>query len=314
MADSKSKSKKGGSKKSVSKSTSKKKTSTEKTETKHTVITTKQSKNADAFFSKKYEGKETILSIFDSRKIIAVIVAEVLGTMILTMVLLVASMVTSILPVYTWIAILGIPLVFMAFSGAHFNPLLTAGMMASRRMSVSRGIVYIISQLIGAWFGFMIINAFRMSMGEAATELPTLEMHDMVWATLFFELIGAIIASFFFARAQAYRRSALSYATMVTMGFMTATFIVFCLAQIMAQTDATTGASSTIGFIFNPAIALVFQAIPIKETFAVIVQAICVYVVVPIVGGIIGFYISDFLKKMNGMKLVEEEQPRELTK
>ena len=310
MADKKSKAKKGAAKKSSAKKAPKKAVTAK-------VKTTKATKTvaANAFFGKKYEGKETILSIFDSKKIVAVILAEVFGTMLLTMVLMSASIVTSLLPVYIWVALLAMPIALMAFSGAHFNPVLTVGMMASRRMSVSRGIVYIISQLIGAWFGFMIINAFRMSAGENAADLPTLNFEGMVGIVLALELVGTVIASFFFARAQAFRRSALTYGLTIGFGFMTALFIVFCMAQITGSADPTTGQAVTAGYILNPALALVYQAIPVSaegNLFALIVQAICVYILVPMVGGVIGFCLSDLMKKMNGMTLAETDQPREL--
>lgn len=316
MADTKSKAKKGAAKKSAVKSASTKKKTAAKAVQKKTVTTKTKSVGANAFFGKKYEGQENILTIFDSKKIVAVILAEVIGTMLLTMVLLSASIVTSLLPVYIWVALLSMPIALMVFSGSHFNPILTVGMMASRRISVSRGVVYIISQLIGAWFGFMVINAFRMSAGENAAELPTLHLEKMVGLVLSLELMGAIIVSFFFARAQAFRRSALTYGIMVVSGFMTALFIIFCMAQITGTADATTGQTVTAGYILNPALALVYQAIPTSvengNLFAAIVQAICVYMILPMVGGVIGFYLSDLMKKLNDMQLAETDQPREL--
>ena len=104
---------------------------------------------------------------------------------------------------------------------------------------------------------------------------------------------------------------------MVASGLMTAFFIVFCMAQITGTTDPTTGQAATASYIMNPALALIYQAIPTSTTtdgnlFAEIVQAICVYIIVPMIGGVIGFYLSDFIKKMNGMKLAETDQPRAL--
>ena len=122
MADTKSKAKKGAAKKSAVKSASaKKKTSTAKTTQKRAVVAKTKTMAANAFFGKKYEGQENILTIFNSKKIVAVILAEVLGTMLLTLVLLSASMVTSLLPVYIWVALLAMPIALMVFSGSQIG-------------------------------------------------------------------------------------------------------------------------------------------------------------------------------------------------
>lgn len=38
-------------------------------------------------------------------------------------------------------------------SGGHFNPAITSGMMAARRISIPKGVIYIVAQLIGAVLG-----------------------------------------------------------------------------------------------------------------------------------------------------------------
>ena len=110
------------------------------------------------FFAKKYEAKESILTIFKSHKFYGSLFGEVIGSMLITLLLFglslmgIASMAT-----YSF-AVLAIFIAIYAFSGACINPLITVGMMASRRMSVIRGVMYIIAEIVGAWLGWLIFN------------------------------------------------------------------------------------------------------------------------------------------------------------
>ncbi len=102
------------------------------------------------FFKKKYEEKESILTIFKKPKLYGALLGEVLGTACLTMFLfglLGINIINMAMFSFVYIAIV---IAVFAFSGAQLNPIITVGMMATRRMSVIRGVLYIIAQVIGA--------------------------------------------------------------------------------------------------------------------------------------------------------------------
>lgn len=268
-------------------------------------ITSKKTNPVKEFFARKYDANENILTIFKSPKIIGAILGEVIGTMLLAMILLTLGIFN---PLYLIFGIMAITIAVFAFSGANLNPLVTVGMMASRRMSPIRGTLYIIAQLLGAWFALLIVNAFKLAGGEMAQELPMLKATlwgegSVFWVITMIELIGAIIIGFSFARALVYKRSVFTFGAMVAGGIFVAILLAVVLTgNYLAIQDTT--------FVLNPAVAIMYQALPSEaanfgELLGHIGIALTTYVVFPVVGGVIGFYLSDLASKLSGQKLVE---------
>ena len=201
-------------------------------------------------------------------------------------------------PLYALFIYIAITAAVAGLSGAHLNPLITAGMMASRRVSAIRGVLYILGQILGAWFGLLIINGVRIVSGSEA-ELPAMAAidGDGFWVTALIEMIGSFIFAFFFARATVYKRSTLTYAIMIGVGYLFASLIV-----IMISTNYYTLQNN---FMMNPAVALMYQIIPTgADSFGQLMGdlaiALCTYVALPMVGGVLGFYLSDFSQRMSG--------------
>ncbi len=261
-----------------------------------TTTTTAHTKRG--FFAKKYEEKESILTVFKNRKFYGSLLGEILGTMFITLLLFALSLM-GIANVATYaFAIIAVLVAVYAFSGACLNPLVTAGMMATRRMSVIRGIMYIIAEVIGAWLGWLIFNAFHLAGGETAYDVPAISAiaEGNFWLVTLVELLGAAIIGFFFARALDYKRSVFTFAAVVAGGMALAVVIGYVISA------AFLGLSSN--FIFNPAAALMMQIFPtvgdnFGEIFGGICQALAVYALFPMIGGVVGFYLSDFNKKLS---------------
>ena len=250
------------------------------------------------FFAKKYEEKESILTIFKNHKVYGALLGEVIGTMLITL-LLFAFMLVGITNLATSIfAVIAIFIAIYAFSGACLNPIIVVGMMASRRMSVIRGVMYIIAEIVGAWLAWLIFNSFHLAGGDTAYDLPAMATIEegQFWIFAMIELLGAIIIAFFFARAIKYKRSVFTFAATVAGGFSIAIMIGFVVSA------AFFGLQSN--FTFNPAAALMFQIFPTSgdgfgEIVGGICQALSVYAILPMIGGVIGFYISDFTSKLS---------------
>jgi len=297
------KSKKTTAKKSTSKAkaVATKSVKTVKAETATTSATAlaKKSENPfKGFFDRKCDKDENILTIFKSPRIWGAIAGEVVGTMLLTILMITLGVYQ---PLYVLIGMIGITMAVYAFSGAHLNPAITVGMMASRRVSAIRGVLYIVAQVVGAWLGLIIMSGFR-GLGETSVELPTitaLVADKTLWPNIFIEFLGAGVIGYFFCRAQSYKtaKGAFTYAALVAGGLALA--ILFCVVI----------SSNYVGlqnnFVLNPAIAIMEQIFPttsadLGSLLGDVSLATLTYIIVPMLGSVAGFAIADASKKLAG--------------
>lgn len=275
------------------------------------VIVSEKAHPVKEFFARKGDANENILTIFKDTKIIGAIIAEIIGTMLFTLIVLTLGLYN---PLYMIFGYIGITAVVFKLSGAHLNPIVTAGMMASRRISAIRGALYMVAQILGAWFAFLIVNGFYNvgiasgNIDSTSTMLPTLtaasdvtatteDFGGFFWAFTMIEFLGAIIIAFFYARALNYKRGVYTFAAIVGSGV----FLAMLIAVIINSTYL--GVSDNT-FIMNPAVAFMYGLLPSSaEGFDALMSALCpmlvCYVIFPIIGGIVGFYLSDFIAKLS---------------
>lgn len=288
----------------------------EKKETAKVITVAAKANPVKEFFARKFDASENILTIFKSGKIFGALIGELLGTAAITAIVLTLGL----NPIYVVFAYLGITLAVFKLSGANLNPIITAGMLATRRMSAIRGVLYLIAQVLGSWIAYLVVNAFLqagIATGnvQSTTALPALATADSItvategasyfWAITMIEFIGAIIFAFIFARALAYKRSSFTFAATVAAGMFTA--ILFALTVSMNYL----GISQEYTYVLNPATAVVYGLFPSSaEGFDALMQALMPmlvsYVIFPVLGGIVGFYASDIAGKLSGENLSEE--------
>lgn len=274
------------------------KTEIEATKTNTEVRKTGGKSCLSGFFAKKYEEKESILTVFKSHKFYGSLLGEIIGTMLIALLLFSVSLMgMASLATYAF-AVIAVLIAVYAFSGACLNPIVVVGMMASRRMSVIRGIMYIIAEVIGAWLGWLIFNGFHLAGGETAYDIPAITAvgENQFWLFAMVELLGAAIIAFFYARALHYKRSIFTFAAVVAGGIILAAVVNYVVSA------AFLGLNSN--FIMNPAAALMLQIFPTAgESFGEILGGICqalsIFVLLPMIGGVIGFYLSDFTGKLS---------------
>ena len=190
-------------------------------------------------------------------------------------------------------------------------------MLATRRMSAIRGVLYLIAQVLGAWVGYVVVKGF-FSVGinsgaidETKAALPSLtpaadltvatEGYSMFWPIVMLEFLGAIVIAFTFARALTYKKSAFTFSIVASAGVFLALLLCVVICSNFFYTNENI-------FILNPAIAFVYGLFPASaEGFDALMQALMpmmvTYVVFPVLGGIIGFYVSDFASKLSGHEL-----------
>ncbi|MBR5647692.1 aquaporin [Candidatus Saccharibacteria bacterium] len=291
--------------KTTAKSTSKAKTTKPKTAAKTVVKPVSEapktaSKSCFAgFFAKKYEEKESILTIFKNYKFYGALFGEFIGTALLTLLLFSLALIgVHNIATYAF-ALVAIFVAIYAFSGACLNPLVVAGLVSTRRMSVIRGFMYIIAEIVGAWLGWLIYNSFHLAGGETAYSMPEMApvADGQFWAFAMVELLGGVIISFFVARALKYKKSAFTYGATIGGGII--------LAIIVGYIVSAAFLNASSNFAFNPAVALMLNIFPqagenFGEVMGGIGQALAIYAVFPMVGSVIGAYIGEFASKLSG--------------
>lgn len=289
-------------KKTVKKSSTKSQTAktTEKTVTTSAEIKTVAEKNKNpfkGFFAKKFDKDENILTIFKSPKIWGAVAGELIGTMLVAIMLLTLGIYQ---PLYLMFGLIAITMAVYALSGAHLNPLITASMMATRRTSAIRGVLYIVAQVVGAWLGLLIVNSFRIS-GGATTELFTMTplTDKTTWSCIFIELVGAMAIGFFFNRAQSYKteKGAFTYAALIAGGIVFAILFGIVVSGNFLELKNN--------FAMNPAMAIMYQIFPTTaENFGALLGNIMlsttVYILVPMLGGVLGAYLSELSTRLAG--------------
>lgn len=246
------------------------------------------------FFAAKHDKSENILTIFKTPRIWGALIGEIVGTMFLAMFFLLLG----VYPLYMMFAFIAVIGITYKLSGAHLNPLITAGMMASQRVSAIRGVLYILAQVLGAWLGLLIVNGFRLA-GDGTVELPAMAAvaDDQFWIVSLIELVGAALLGYVFARAWAMKKKPSAF--ILTAGIGTAVVYLF----MVVISSNYLGLSNN--FLLNPAVSLMYQILPTTgesfgELFGATMLALCTYVIFPMVGGIVGFAVSDIAAKLSG--------------
>lgn len=226
---------------------------------------------------------------FSRAPLLAASVAEFIGTFLLAAVILAASG----QPLFVMFAVLAIVLVVGGVSGAHLNPALTLGALATRRITLVRAVSYVVAQVLGALMALVVLNAFvsaapevseqAQQFGQAAPSLfsaPDIA-EGTEWVVLAAELLGTVILAFAVAAVVRLRSVAgdLHHAFTYAAGLY--------VAILLAGTAANyVGASA----VLNPAVASSLQALKFE------LWPLLVYVVTPLVGGVLGFALSDLVR------------------
>lgn len=224
---------------------------------------------------------------------ITALMAEFIGTFILTAVYII----TKGEPLYLGFALIGIVLTIGTLSGAHINPLLTVGAWVTRKMSSLRALGYLAAQILGAVAALGLLTAFisgapqeaansqAAMMGQQAAAPQLFNIADLTagkeWFVFFAELTGAIVFSFAVANAMRERRDRVASALNVGFGLFVAALIAGVAASYVSANA-----------VVNPAIAAVVGAVEWKVNF----MALSSYLIAPLIGGILGFALSDALR------------------
>ncbi|MBP9667694.1 aquaporin [Candidatus Saccharibacteria bacterium] len=228
---------------------------------------------------------------FSRSPLLAASVAEFIGTFIFAG----SIMAVSGQPLFVLFALTAVVLTIGAMSGAHVNPLLTVGALVTKRISGVRAASYLVAQVFGAMMALVVMNAFFSAApaitGQAAafSQAPSLFKAAVIpegkeWVVLSAELLGATVFAFTVATAMRMKEK-LTAAVTVGAGLYVALLL------------AGSGASYVGGAaIVNPAVAGALQAVKWD------LWPIMIYVLTPLVGGVLGFALNDLVTDESNAK------------
>ena len=200
-----------------------------------------------------------------TRRKIAMLAAEFLGTAMLASVILAVSKSSAGLPYFVSIAaavaIIIIAAVIGGVSGAHLNPVITLGLWSVRRIKLLPAVAYIAVQFLGAWAAYLL---FSYLTGQTLTNTTA----DFEGKVLVAEAVGAFILSMGWA-AVVYQKIQGVLSGVVVGG-----------ALMLGILVAAVGG----GGILNPAVALGMHS-----------WVWGTYVLGPVLGAVIGFNLYGLL-------------------
>lgn len=245
-------------------------------------------------FGKKYEDEGKASRFLRQPRFWGALMGELIGTMLLTVAFMASIGVfrADLVPLFLFGMVVAIYVVIYNLSGAHLNPLVTMGAIATRRMPVLRGVFYMATQFAGAWLGLLILTLFKNGGGDLLdVPVELIEVSsETFWAVTLIELMGAMILGFVFARSSRLGcgkgRGGLMYASVM------ASCIVFLFLLGLIVSQSYYGLYANL--VFNPASASAYPIFSnITDGTAQVILTVLAYLVVPMFGGIIGVFLSD---------------------
>ena len=196
-------------------------------------------------------------------------------------------------PIFVLFALAGVILLVGAVSGAHVNPAVTIGALVTKRIGWLRALGYVIAQVLGAAFAFVVLSAFiggaavseeAVAFGQAAPALfsavDVTTLAGKEWYIFFAELVGTLILAF--AIANVLRETQDRAAAALTGGLG-----IFIALTVAVSAASYVGATAAI----NPAIAVTLQAYSWST-----IWPFAIYAVAPVIGGVAGFLLHDLLR------------------
>lgn len=257
-----------------------------------TAVKAVDSKPAEVTAVAKPATKRLSKLTFGNSVSLTALLAEFIGTFILAAVFILMKGE----PLYLGFSVIAIVLLIGTLSGAHINPLNTVGAWVTRKMTSLQAVGYLVAQVLGAVAALGLLTAFiggapqQEATGQAGMMAPQAQSLFTIaevaggkeWFVFFAELTGATVLGFAIATALREKRDRVAAA-------MTAGFGLFTAGLIAGVTASYVGAHAVI----NPAIALTVGAI---DWGKINFMAISIYIIAPLIGGVIGFALSDALR------------------
>lgn len=246
-------------------------------------VSTKKSTNSVIAKIKSVHAK------IQSMPLIAAVVAEFIGTFLLVS----AIFAVQGQPLYVAFILIGIVLMIGGASGIYVNPAMTVGAWVTRKIKPIQAVCYILAQIFGAVIAWLVLNAFLNGAVESAALTGQSLFHTATltsgkeWTIFFAELLGSTILALGIAAAIRAKRSGIK--TALTYGF---SILIALLVAGWVTSMLLTESNTALSFL-NPAVAIAASGLSWN------IWPIAIYIIAPVIGGILGFAIQDLLKTKN---------------
>jgi aquaporin Z len=276
---------------STAKKTTKKSSAAKPSTTKVTTVKAVETPRTTAAATATGAGTATSTR-YDRTAVLTALVAEFIGTFLLTA----AYVITKGEPLYLGFTLIVIVLLVGTLSGSHVNPIHTVGAWVTRKMTSLRALGYLVAQVLGAIAALGLLTAFiggaphsdansqAAMLGQAAQTPELFKVAELAggkeWYVFFSELVGALIFSLAVATALREKRDRVASA-------FTAGFGLFVAALFAGVAASYVSANA----IINPAIA-----IAAVDWSKINFMTVAVYVIAPLIGGVLGFALSDGIR------------------
>ena len=224
--------------------------------------------------------------------IIGALIVEFIGAFILT-----ASFIEMQgNPLFFGFALVGVVLVVGSVTGA--NPAMTIGSWITRKINWVQALGYIAAQFLGAAVAYWVLNAFLTNSGSSSAlgASPSLFhaaeiVKNKEWYIFFAELLGTSVLAMGIATAARVRTNKIVSAFSAGLAVLVALYIAMSLTTVLLTAQGV-----TLSFL-NPAIAIVANGLNGLSWSNM--WTLSIFVVAPVLGGIIGFTLQDFLHCIN---------------
>ncbi len=223
---------------------------------------------------------------------IRMIVLELLGIFTLA----VTFTLTQGHPMYMMFSVAAVFLALSHATGGAFNPALSFGQWITRKICGAAMILQIVAQFLGGMLALVVLNGFIGAAAGAESTYGAIELFKLSevvagkeWYLFAAEAVGMMIVALVLgriAKAKASNRLEKSFAI---------SGAVFA-AMLLAGTAASYASGMTV---LNPSILMTLQAFPSKNW----VWLVSIYVIAPLLGGAIGYVLSDLLQEKESTKV-----------
>jgi aquaporin Z len=230
---------------------------------------------------------------FNRMPLLGAAIAEFIGTFLLATAIVSTGAQAQGQAIIALFALTGVVLVIGGLSGAHVNPAITVGAWVTKRISGVRAISYIVAQILGAMLALVVFSSYihaapavsaqAQMYGQGAASLLQVAAlpQGKEWSILFAELLGTTIFAFAFASTLRGTRERLASAFTIGFGLFLGLMIAGYAVNVIGG-----------GAVLNPALAITEQAFMKLDVWSV-----AIYVLMPLIGGVLGFALNDLLAK-----------------